>query len=101
RRFRRECLVDTLNIDRADFPGFDPKGFTSFAQVQKEVEEFSKILSVLSIDINPGSPLDAMCLTLLGLEEKRNNPALVDDKEDIRITMRGALGMHVMTHRSE
>ena len=90
--------MDTLNIDR-DFPGFDPKGFTSFAQVQKEVEEFSKILSDFGIDIKQGSPLNEMCLTLLNLEEQRNNPALVDDKEDIRIAMRGALGLHDLIRR--
>ena len=86
-------------VDRMDFPGFDARGFTSFAQIQKEVEEFSIILRERGIDITPGSPLDEMCLTLLGLEEKRKNTALIDAKEDIRVTLRSALGLHDIIRR--
>lgn len=86
-------------IDPADFPGFDPNAFTSFAQIQKEVEQFSKILGRLNIDITPGSPLEEMCLTLLGLEEKRRNAALISPMEDIRIALRPALGMHDLLRR--
>jgi len=66
------------HVDPASFPGFDPTGFTSFVQIQKEVEEFSHILTGLGINIEHGSPLENMCLTLLGLEEKRKNAALIN-----------------------
>jgi hypothetical protein len=87
------------DIDPSQFPGFDPAAFTSFAQIQKEVEEFSRILSGLGINILHGSPLENMCLTLLGLEEQRNNAALVNPMEDIRIFMRPALGLHDLLRR--
>ena len=86
-------------VDRMSFPGFDPRGFTSFAQIQKEVEEFALILRQRGIDITPRSPLDEMCLTLLGLEEQRKNTALVDANEDIRVALRGALGLHDIIRR--
>jgi hypothetical protein len=38
-------------VDPMSFPGFDPRGFTSFAQIQKEVEEFALILRQRGIDI--------------------------------------------------
>jgi hypothetical protein len=90
--------MDEVNFD---FVGsqFDPRGFTSFAQIQREVDEFSRILSRLGVDIAPGSPLEEMCLTLLGLEEKRKNPALIDPMEDIRVLLRPALGLHDLLRR--
>ena len=86
-------------IDPASFPGFDPKGFTSFAQIQQEVAEFAKILKGIGIDIKAGSPLEDMCLTLLGLEEQRKNTALINPMEDIRTKLRPALGLHDLLKR--
>src|SRR5437588_3673218 len=96
---QREYSVDAVEIDSASFPGFDPGGFTSFAQVQKEVEKFATILRDLGIDIKPSSPLEEMCLTLLGIEEQKKNAALINPMEDIRILLRPALGLHDIIHR--
>jgi hypothetical protein len=82
-----------------DFPGFDSRGFTSFARIQEEVEQFSQVLTSVGIDIEPGSPLEEMCLTLLSLEEKRRNDALIDRMEDIRVRLRPALGLHDLLRR--
>lgn len=91
--------MDESPPDPSSFPGFDPAGFTSFAQIQHEVEEFASILRARGIDITPGSPLEQMCLTLLGLEEKRQNRALIDNNEDIRVSLRSALGLHDLIRR--
>jgi hypothetical protein len=91
--------VNNEDTDFGSFPGFDPGGFTSFAQIQREVEQFSKILTALGIDIQPGSPLENMCLTLLGLEEQRKNAELINPMEDIRVFMRPALGLHDLLRR--
>ncbi len=88
-----------MDIDLASFRGFDPKNLISFAQIQKDVEEFVAILSGLGIDIKPGSPLEEMCLTLLGLEEQRKNATLINPMEDIRILLRPALGLQDLIRR--
>jgi hypothetical protein len=91
--------MGAVAIDSASFPGFDPKGFTSFARIQEEVEQFATILSGVGIDIKPGSPLEEMTLTLLGLEEQRKNAELINSMEDIRILLRPALGLHDLIRR--
>jgi len=91
--------MGAVAIDSASFPGFDPKGFTSFARIQEEVEQFATILSGLGIDVKPGSPLEEMSLTLLGLEEQRKNAELINSMEDIRIVLRPALGLHDLIRR--
>ena len=73
---------------------FDPRGLISYAQIQKEVDEFAQALARVWIDVQHGSPLEDMCLTLLGLEERRLNPALIDPAADIRVFLRPALGLH-------
>src|SRR5439155_17112367 len=57
------------------------------------------ILSGLGIDIKPGSPLEEMSLTLLGLEEQRKDAELINPMEDIRILLRPALGLHDLIRR--
>ena len=91
--------MGAVAIDSASFPGFDPKGFTSFARIQEEVEQFATILSGLGINIKSGSPLEEMSLTLLGLEEQRKNAELINPMEDIRILLRPALGLHDLIRR--
>ena len=73
---------------------FDPRGLISYAQIQNEVDQFAQALARMVINIRHGSPLENMCLTLLGLEERRLNPALINSAADIRLLLRPALGLH-------
>ncbi len=75
----------------------DPRDLWPFEQVQRETEEFERILRRFGITILPGSPLERMCMSLLELEECRQSGG--DTMEDLRIAYRPAFGLNDIVRR--
>lgn len=78
---------------------FESQNIITFEQVSSEVEQFEQILKRLRIEIVPGSPLEAMCINLLDLERKQEEPGKVGEMEDLRLAYRPALGLHDILRR--
>jgi hypothetical protein len=78
---------------------FDSRDITTFEQVNREVEQFEQILRRSGIEIIPGSPLEAICINLLDLEQRQEQPDMLGEMEDLRLAYRPALGFHDILRR--
>src|SRR5437773_1748109 len=80
-------------------PEFDSRDLTSFALMRELVNEFEGVLRRHGISIQPKSPLEAMCIELSELENRRIGHTPVDPMLDMRKEKRSALGLHDLIRR--
>lgn len=71
----------------------DPKEQRSFEQAGKIVEKFEGVLNSYGVSIASGSELEAICLEIQDLEEKRTRRSPLPKNADFRAEMSRAMGV--------
>src|SRR6267143_2223721 len=65
----------------------------SFEEIEGQVKEFEQILKAHGLVIQPGSDLEAACLSVTDVLGKHHSPELRDPREDIRLVFTEVLGI--------